>query len=454
MKISPKLFNLISEACGLDERERLDMYAGFIRLYDHFKSNRLVDSKNIYTIVATTILELEKQNLSLKTVDNINRLGFIPILLYFTLKSNTEYNAKLLDELSSVIVHYYENKRFSPPTYQYFMRALKIVKAYHKNGCLKPSDITLKTPSVLSDGFEMLISTYSENIRNFHAVSHNTAHRRCSVIRMFLVNLEQTHGVYSTNSFTHQVINEGITTYSVNYNYGGLRSALPVIRQFLRLMFEVGVTATDYSVCVPRNTPKHRKIHQGFTDDEAAKVLGGINRNTIKGKRDYAMMLIAARTGLRAVDIACLSYENIDWRTNEIRIVQRKTGNPLSLPLTAEVGNALAEYILQARPKNNSSLIFGHIYTGKTLQPQSVCAIVKKYAKISGVTTSDNRYGVHSFRRGFGKSLLESAVPIDMINELLGHTEVNSSRPYLAIDEMGLRKCALGLSLETGGAAS
>ena len=449
--MSPKLFRTISDACGLDDRERMDAYNRFAELYE--KSHN-AGTKNIYTTISMMIDELKSHDLPPKTMANLNRAGFAPIAFYFTLKSVSKYNTEILDEIADIMSNCCDDGKFSPKTYLDFMRAVKILRAYHEKGALVRGDTKIRQERLLSEDFEVLLSTYSERICDYYTLSRNTVYRRSSAIRMFLYNLEENHDIHSADGFTHRAINEGVTTLSTNYDYGGLRSIIPVVRQFLHFLFEAGITTVDYCVAVPKNAPKHRKIHQGFTESETAKILGSVDRNTVKGKRNYAIMLIASRTGLRAVDIANLKFDNIDWRTNEIRIVQRKTGNPLSLPLTAEIGNALAEYILQVRFKKDSPLIFGHIYSGKALQPQSICAIVKKYAKFSGITTPDNRYGVHCFRRGFGKSLLESSVPIDMINELLGHTEMNSSRPYLAIDEMGLKKCAISLALNAEVVAS
>jgi len=424
----------------------MDAYNGFVDVYGKSKKLQSTGTKNVYALISAALAELEHHRLPLKVTSNLSRTGFAPVAFYFATKSATEYNPKILDEIADIMSHCYDNGKFSSTIYLDFMRAVRILRAYHNKGLLTTSDITLNKARLLSVDFESLLLVYSEKVRDYHSLSLDTVYRRCSEIRMFLFNLEQKHGIHSADSFTHQVINESVTTLSSNYD-GGLRSVINTIRQFLRFLCEADITKVDYSIAVPKNPPKHRKIYQGFSEKETDSILGGVNRDTIKGKRNYAIMLIAARTGLRAIDIANLKFENIDWRTNEIRIIQQKTGYPLSLPLTAEVGNALAEYILQARPKTDSSLIFGHIYSGKALKSASVSAIVKKYAINAGITNSHNRYGVHSFRRGFGKSLLEASVPIDMINELLGHTEMNSSRPYLAIDETGLKKCAISLSL-------
>jgi integrase len=158
-------------------------------------------------------------------------------------------------------------------------------------------------------------------------------------------------------------------------------------------------------------------------------------------------MMLAFQTGLRACDISNLERQNINWRTSEIQIAQTKTGRALSLHLPVESGNAIADYILNARPKCDVANIF--ICKDRPFRHignRSMSSIISRYMHKAGIAESlVKRRGFHSFRRTFGKRLLESETSLDMLNELLGHSKMDSSKPYIAIDETGLKKCALGL---------
>jgi len=228
-------------------------------------------------------------------------------------------------------------------------------------------------------------------------------------------------------------------------------------RQFLWLLHETGVTPENYSAAIPDTLPRKRVVRSGFTEDEILQMLSAVDKSSLTGRRDYAFMIIAARTGLRAIDIVSLKFDSFDWHSHEIRITQQKTGNALNLPLAPEVGNAVADYILNARPESTSEYIFVKKFAPmQSVNRKTVSEVVKKYMNLAGINGESIPYrGVHSFRRSFGKTLLESSVPIDMINELLGHADMNSSRSYLAIDENGLRNCALSLvSPETEGCSN
>ncbi len=170
------------------------------------------------------------------------------------------------------------------------------------------------------------------------------------------------------------------------------------------------------------------------------------------GIRDYAIMIIAAQTGLRACDIASLQRQDIDWHRNELRIVQKKTGRALTLPLPTESGNAMAEYLLNARPECDEPYVFlREKRPYRRMHSSSMNGIVSRYILKANLAGADVRVrGFHSFRRAFGKRLLETETPLDMLSELLGHRDHDSAKQYMAIDEKGLKLCGLSLVAHGG----
>jgi integrase len=122
-----------------------------------------------------------------------------------------------------------------------------------------------------------------------------------------------------------------------------------------------------------------------YTDEEIKKVLSVIDSTSNIGKRDMAILMLAFDTELRAIDITRLCLRDIDWQSGEIHIVQSKTKRPLSLPLHASVMNAVADYILEARPKSTSKEVFL-----RTLSPyrplngaNSLDGVIEKYSKLA-----------------------------------------------------------------------
>lgn len=161
------------------------------------------------------------------------------------------------------------------------------------------------------------------------------------------------------------------------------------------------------------------------------------------------MLLLALRTGLRSIDITNLQLDDIDWKNNAIEIVQKKTGSSLVLPLLTDVGNALADYILNGRPNSPLHYIFLRSQAPhQQLSEHSCCyGISKSMMKKAGVRQGEGeRNGFHSFRHSVAARLLAEETPLPVISSILGHRNKDSTMIYLSTDLKHLRTCALNLA--------
>ena len=444
MNVSKKLAKAISDLCWNDHNRYRELSVMLEEGLSSCAGQGAKGPDNMISLVRRTIAEMHRIGTDAYVVEKYTRMGFAPILCYCAAKSIADYSGPEIGSLVAAIRTYHEAGRFSSTTYQCLRKAASIISAYRGKGFLHGSDISRESRRHISGEFEALIVLYRDKIAEHRSLSDSTIASNCISIRMFFHHLEQ-QGVNGANLFSFKEMGACMTRISEHYG-GGLASILSGIKQFLSFLFEEGITADDFSITVPKPARK-RVIRAGFTDAEISKILGSVNRDTAKGKRDYAILLTAAKTGIRSIDIINMRVRDIDWRANEIRITQQKTGKPLMLPLPPDVGNAIADYLLNARPEVQSDKIFQN-YTlhHKDLDRKSITPMIKKYMRLGGIDNVDIPFrGTHSFRRGFGKRLLESGASVDMINELLGHSETNSSIPYLAIDESGLRLCGLEL---------
>jgi integrase len=299
---------------------------------------------------------------------------------------------------------------------------------------------------VLSSEFSALLDNFLMDIARSGRLTPLTQITVRQQTKRFLFSLEDA-GHFSFKQITPLITNDTTVKIARAYN-GGISAIVFSVRLFLKYVFEQQLTALDLSESVPRLVAPKTIIREGFSSEEATALLESAQQNALSAKRDYAIMLFAAVTGIRAIDIAHLKRENIDWRSNEIRLVQHKTGKQLTLPLTTEVGNAIADYLLHERPAFNDPHIF--LCARRPYRPvdsRSVVNIVHRHLKKTGVakTSPTKKLGVHSFRRALGKRLLTTETPLPMISEILGHVNSDSSRTYLSIHEQELKKCALPL---------
>jgi integrase len=176
------------------------------------------------------------------------------------------------------------------------------------------------------------------------------------------------------------------------------------------------------------------------------KLLGAIDRSSAKGKRDYAILLLACRLGLRAGDIRTLKLDNLRWEDSRIEITQSKTAAPLSLPLTEEVGEALIDYLRSGRPKTAHREVF--LKLNPPFDPfgrnNNLHDVVTYWRQLAGITfRTPQKRGIHSLRHTLATRLLEHGTPFPTIAGILGHSRLESTRIYAKADVEALRSVAL-----------
>ena len=191
-------------------------------------------------------------------------------------------------------------------------------------------------------------------------------------------------------------------------------------------------------------THKPERIPSYFTANEVMRIEQSVSRNSANGKRNYAMLLLASRLGLRASDIANLQFSDIDWDKNMITLTMQKTKKVIELPLLADVGNAIIDYLRHGRPKSDSQNVFlsGNApYVAAT--KNMVCAAINEIILRSGVDTSGKHHGPHSLRHSLASAMLNGGSMMPVISESPGHRSTQTTLAYLKIDIRSLQKCAL-----------
>jgi site-specific recombinase XerD len=221
---------------------------------------------------------------------------------------------------------------------------------------------------------------------------------------------------------------------------------LSAIKGYLRYLYDRELTEADCSRMVPRDKyVKQPQLPSTYTREEVESLIASIERSSPKGKRDYAMVLITARLGLRATDVCCLTFENIQWEQSLIVLNQKKTGERIELPLLSEIGEAIIDYLKYGRPESDLPYIFLHVnHPYDRLNSSTLHSIVSLYLRRAGIHyEEERRHGPHALRHSLAGVLLAKKTPIPVISEVLGHRSTESTRFYLRIDLNSLRQCAL-----------
>lgn len=199
----------------------------------------------------------------------------------------------------------------------------------------------------------------------------------------------------------------------------------------------------DFSMIQIKSAPV--RMIEPYSRDEISKIMGCIDIESPLGIRDRAILHLAFETGLRAVDIIKLKQSDVDWRNAEIHAIQNKTNKPLTLPLNGTVMNAVADYILAARPKCSSNEVF--IRSKSPYKPfKTSCAldgVIEKYCALAGVEKKLYR-SFHSLRRSFATELSAAGIPLPAISQMLGHKRIDEARSYLSYNRVQTLFCAIG----------
>ncbi len=220
---------------------------------------------------------------------------------------------------------------------------------------------------------------------------------------------------------------------------------LGLMKGFFSYLYDEGRIEENLAVFVP-----HSRYHGStelpsvYSKEEIELLLNSINRASPMGKRNYVIILIATRLGLRASDIARLEFTDLCWEKSCISLVQYKTKKPLALPLTREIGDALIDYLKYSRPKSDSQRVFLRLDAPfKSMADAAVSSVVSKAFTKSGIVIANRKHGSHALRFSLAKLLLDNKTPIPIIAEIYGHASTQTTMKYLSIDEESLKQCSL-----------
>ena len=202
---------------------------------------------------------------------------------------------------------------------------------------------------------------------------------------------------------------------------------------------------------------KQKKLHTYFSKEDSDAIVNAIKvevNNNPCGYRNYAMILMIARLGIRKIDVINLKWENINWQNNTITFIQSKTKKINTLQLPNDVGEAIIDYIKLERPikiRGNDDYIFIRSYypLTKISENYSFNEIIKRALIECNIPLDKYKQkGTHSFRHTIATELINEQVPVKIIASILGHNNVNSTKTYLEVNKQSLSLCFIGEDYE------
>jgi integrase len=207
------------------------------------------------------------------------------------------------------------------------------------------------------------------------------------------------------------------------------------IRVFLHFLHSVKMLKEDMSGCLPCiKSVRKTRIPSVWKHDDLQGLLNAIDHGNPSGKRDYAMILLVARLGLRSIDIKRLTFSDIKWSENRIEFIQSKTNAPLSLSLLKDVGWAIIDYLKNGRPVSEFPNIFlRHLApVAPFSDADHLHQIIVKYMRLARIPiTGKRKVGMHSLRHTLATTLPEQHASLQEIADIMGHQDMDTLQPSI-----------------------
>lgn len=296
----------------------------------------------------------------------------------------------------------------------------------------KPGPILKPYPSSC---FDEVVRGYEEYLK-LTKKTNNDIRRHVRLAARFLSIAEES-GIVRLERITPEIV-------YVAFEKTGAKEGFRNIKPFFRYAHQRNLIGQDLSGYVP-TVARHKPVPTVYSPEEVNSALGAIDRSTATGKRDYCVFLLASRYGIRTSDIAGFTFNNIDYNSNTIHIIQGKTGVPVDFPMTEEISEALNDYINNARPdsaKPNVFLTVPRPYP-EPLSPQGIYKIVSKHFINAGIDIRGKRHGAHALRSSLATQLLSEGISYPEVQHVLGHTSPDAATHYIRVEIDRLRECAI-----------
>jgi len=353
------------------------------------------------------------------------------LLPYLNEKGITDYSSNIGEEyLDSVL------QTLTPFPKRVLTRSVRVLSAHLETGSI-PKRIVPLVEHPLPGELGKVAHAFLEVQRDKRSKEITIdKHRR--TISYFIAFLE-----FKSKTKISDIEDSDILSFiSTSVNF---KDRCQTMRLFCRFLYAQKYTDIDLEYTLAQNRfPKREKLPSIYSAEEVGQIEASVEQSSPVGKRDYAILLLASRLGLRSSDICRLKFSNIDWEQNKLILIQFKTGKPVELPLLTEVGEAIVNYLRYARPVSDFQEVFLSARPPYCVMTRSsINGAISRIMRESGVDISHRKFGPHSMRHSLASRLLSNGISLPVISESLGHNDTGSTMEYLRIDVLNLMKCTL-----------
>ena len=310
-------------------------------------------------------------------------------------------------------------------------RAMDLLSDYqHFNAVMLRRRLNREFPAGLQEGAVNYLQKLS-----LHGRRENTLRSHRNVLLRFTDYLFSV-GVTDYKSLSADIVNRYVKVVSCNYSNSVVRLHYSILLRFFQYLAHSGYKETDLSLkMVPIvKVSASARIPTTLDLSQIESILASVDRESPQGKRDYAVLMIAVKLGIRTSDIRNLRPANFNWEQHLVSFTQVKTGEPITLPLPTDVGWAVIDYLKNGRPVSDAPEIFLRA-VAPYVSLQNFDNILIKHMRKAGIPLdSIKHHGLHSLRHSLATHMLDEGIPITSIQGVLGHINADSTQKYIGVN--------------------
>lgn len=251
-------------------------------------------------------------------------------------------------------------------------------------------------------------------------------------------------GITSLGVLSPALISSFIVEYAPGMAPNTRRDLCGHLKVLLKFCHRQGITGRDLSGAVGMSQVyRLADVPRSITWDEVRRTLDAVDRRTVRGRRDYAILLFLVTYGLRAHEVAKLTLEDIDWKRERFQVPDRKAGHATAYPLAAVVAEALIDYLKRGRPETEDRHLFFRVVAPRSpVTPATVSSSVAFYLQKAEIKV--RKGGSHTLRHTCVQRLIDAEFPLKTIGDYVGHRSPESTRIYTKVAIEALREVAMG----------
>ena len=366
-----------------------------------------ITAKQKLLLISALSRRLQRQRLA---VEDVNELRIESFILYRKRKKSLHH--------------------IDPPTLRQFLRFL------YETGVIPPL-----VPEIEDSPVQRIEKSFASYLSQERGLSQKTLGNYLYVARRVLSE-RFSDGRSLLHKLAPQDISGFILRYSRQFSPSSTQLMVTALRSFLRFLYLQGEIDTNLAAAVPTVARRRfTELPKFLKQEEVEGVLQSCAQNTLVGMRDYAVLLLLSRLGLRAGEIVYMNLDDIDWETAEL-LVKGKSSREECLPLPHDIGEALSAYLRYGRPPCSSRRVFIRMDAPRQgfAGSAAVCQIVRRALSRAGINPGFK--GAHLFRHTLATTMLRGGASFPEIGEILRHQHPSTTKIYAKIDLSALRSIA------------